>query len=340
VTSPVRPLPSSLPLRTPSDHASAIIELLKSLSRLNEVVTQLIASGGGGGGGGAPIGAGYIVDALDATLTAERVLSAVAGQTNIDYGTPGVARVGLTPHLAAADPHPQYALDTDLAGYTPTATFNAHHARHEPGGADPMAVDAVAATGSLRTLGAGAQQAAAGTDARFTDARTPLAHKVSHQSGGTDQINVGGLSGLLADPQTALAHTHVEADVVGLVADLATRMVLGQLIGSTNPGTMTLANSQYSLHYSRLTLSGAGRLSSANASRSIVTDLGSPCTLPVLGTPKCPAGSFRVPTDYQVDMLRRLTLTGPNRANLEGTSDLIVTDDFGTRSRIVLAGRG
>jgi hypothetical protein len=38
-----------------------------------------------------------------------------------------------------------------------------HHADHEPGGADAMTVDAAAATGSLRTLGTGAAQAAQGS---------------------------------------------------------------------------------------------------------------------------------------------------------------------------------
>jgi Pectate lyase superfamily protein len=42
-----------------------------------------------------------------------------------------------------------------------------HATSHAPGGTDSMAVDAAAATGSLRTLGAGATQAVAGTDARF-----------------------------------------------------------------------------------------------------------------------------------------------------------------------------
>lgn len=37
-----------------------------------------------------------------------------------------------------------------------------HKASHQPGGSDPMAVDTAAGTGSLRTLGTGAQQAAAG----------------------------------------------------------------------------------------------------------------------------------------------------------------------------------
>jgi len=51
-----------------------------------------------------------------------------------------------------------------------------------------MAVDAAAATGSLRTLGTGAAQAAAGNDARFTDARTPTAHQSTHQSGNSDAL--------------------------------------------------------------------------------------------------------------------------------------------------------
>jgi len=44
-----------------------------------------------------------------------------------------------------------------------------HNARHEPGGADAMAVDAAAATGSLRTIGTGALTACAGNDARLSN---------------------------------------------------------------------------------------------------------------------------------------------------------------------------
>lgn len=47
-----------------------------------------------------------------------------------------------------------------------------------------------------RTLGPGAQQAAPGNDGRFTDARTPLAHAASHQSGGSDAIPEVANSGL------------------------------------------------------------------------------------------------------------------------------------------------
>lgn len=41
----------------------------------------------------------------------------------------------------------------------------------------------------------------AGNDARLSDARTPTAHKVSHQNGGSDELDVAGLSGRLADSQ-------------------------------------------------------------------------------------------------------------------------------------------
>lgn len=52
----------------------------------------------------------------------------------------------------------------DLASVTANQHHTQDHAsRHQPGGADTMAVDAAAATGSLRTLGTGATQAAAGT---------------------------------------------------------------------------------------------------------------------------------------------------------------------------------
>jgi hypothetical protein len=43
-------------------------------------------------------------------------------------------------------------------------------------------------------------------DPRNTNARTPTAHAVDHEDTGADEIDVTGLSGLLADPQTPTAH--------------------------------------------------------------------------------------------------------------------------------------
>jgi hypothetical protein len=81
-----------------------------------------------------------------------------------------------------------------------------HASDHDAGGTDAMAIDAVAGTGSLRTLGTGAQQACAGNDGRLSDSRDPINHASDHQNGGGDEISVAGLSGLLADDQNPVNH--------------------------------------------------------------------------------------------------------------------------------------
>lgn len=79
----------------------------------------------------------------------------------------GLTGVGGThPDLAAHDTlglATQSELDAHAHGgvYEPVAT--AHASRHNAGGADALAVDAAAGTGSLRTLGTGATQAAVGS---------------------------------------------------------------------------------------------------------------------------------------------------------------------------------
>jgi len=55
--------------------------------------------------------------------------------------------------------------------------------------------DGTAATPSLRTLGTGAQQAAAGNDSRLSDARAPTAHKTTHEPGGSDPMTVDAVAG-------------------------------------------------------------------------------------------------------------------------------------------------
>ena len=67
---------------------------------------------------------------------------------------------------------------------TPTS----HASSHNAGGGDALAIDAVAGTGSLRTLGTAATAACAGNDARLSDARTPAAHSTSHKNGGSDEV--------------------------------------------------------------------------------------------------------------------------------------------------------
>jgi hypothetical protein len=81
--------------------------------------------------------------------------------------------------------------------------------------------DASPGTPSLRSLGTGANQAAAGNDSRLSDARTPISHAASHEPGGTDPVvlthaDVGAdASGAAASAQTA---AESKSDVKGAAA--------------------------------------------------------------------------------------------------------------------------
>lgn len=52
----------------------------------------------------------------------------------------------------------------------------------------------------------------------------PATHAALHENGGTDEISVTGLSGLLADAQTPLTHTHTQGDVTGLSTALSNKL--------------------------------------------------------------------------------------------------------------------
>lgn len=94
----------------------------------------------------------------------------------------------------------KFVTDTDSRNSDARAP-TAHATSHEPGGGDAMEVDAAANVGSLRTLGTGATQAAAGDDARLSDNRAPTAHAADHVGGGSDAIAVAvaaGAAGLMS----------------------------------------------------------------------------------------------------------------------------------------------
>lgn len=65
----------------------------------------------------------------------------------------------------------RFVTDTDSRN-TNARTPTSHATSHQPGGSDAMAVDAAAATGSLRTLGTGATQAAVGSHVHAASAVT------------------------------------------------------------------------------------------------------------------------------------------------------------------------
>lgn len=171
--------------RTPTAHASSHAAAGSDPVTLSEsqvtglttdlaakaIATRAIVSGAGLTGGG--------------DLSADRTLAVGAG-TGITVNADDIAvQYGATSTTACV------GNDSRLSNArTPTA----HASTHQPGGTDAMAVDAAAATGSLRTLGTAATSAAAGNDSRLSDARTPTAHATSHKSGGSDAIKLDELA--------------------------------------------------------------------------------------------------------------------------------------------------
>jgi hypothetical protein len=56
------------------------------------------------------------------------------------------------------------------------------------------------------------QISVAGLSGLLADSQTPLAHDTSHENGGTDEISIAGLSGEAADNQPALTHGNERHD--------------------------------------------------------------------------------------------------------------------------------
>lgn len=90
-----------------------------------------------------------------------------------------------------------------------------------------------------------------GSDAWIVaEARPPIeegvpSHAVSHQNGGTDEISVAGLSGLLADGQTPLSHAashqHGGADQIATATPGANAIPKAGAAGTLDPGWMSPA---------------------------------------------------------------------------------------------------
>jgi hypothetical protein len=157
-------------------------------------------AGGGGGGftlrvGGTEKGRFKILNLTGPGVTVtmkgiEATAEIAAGGAHPDLATHDALGLStdaqLAAHAAEADPHPGYLTPAEGdAAYSATGhahthasttgqTIDDHHARdhasrHQPGGADAMAVDAAPGTGSLRTLGTGATQAAVGSHGPHPD---------------------------------------------------------------------------------------------------------------------------------------------------------------------------
>jgi hypothetical protein len=129
------------------------------------------------------------VTATSGTITNLWVKNNIAAGTLSIGGTHTNEYVeGNTPiltHEAASDPHPGYQRESEKNAASGYAGLD---------GSTKLA-------GTQQTYGAIANTACEGNDSRLSDARTPTAHATSHQDGGSDEISVTGLSGVLASGQ-------------------------------------------------------------------------------------------------------------------------------------------
>jgi hypothetical protein len=94
-------------------------------------------------------------------------------------------------------------------------------------------VDGAVDTPSLRTLGVGALQAAAGNDGRLSDSRTPTAHKASHATGGIGYATGAGAAQTQTGSRTSTVIVNAAAGAITLVS----------AAGSTSPQAFTVTNS-------------------------------------------------------------------------------------------------
>ena len=73
---------------------------------------------------------------------------------------------------------------------------------------DPLGTSVFTDHSARHENGGADEVSVVGLSGLLADGQTPLAHKTSHENAGADELSVIGLSGLLADEQTPLLHTH------------------------------------------------------------------------------------------------------------------------------------
>jgi hypothetical protein len=94
------------------------------------------------------------------------------------------------------------------------------------------------------------------------------------------------------------------------------------------------------LAINRMTLASTSTLTLSQQTELAVTDNISGVDHVIVGVPRSPRVNQLVPSGYYHDVVSRLTLGGLQRMSVLGTGQLIMSDDFNARSRIVLAGKG
>lgn len=225
------------------------------------------------------------LSALSGAVTDGQIPATIARDTEV--------ATAVSDHAAAADPH---------TGYQKESEKNAASGYAGLDGSTKLA-------GAQQTYGTLVDTACQGNDARLSDARTPLAHKTSHQDGGSDELSVVGLSGLLADGQTPLAHktSHQSggSDAIKL-DDLAA------------PDDNTDLNASLTAHGLLQKLPG-GTTTFLRADGSFAAPpAGSGITTYATGTQTTATGNFLL-------LVKRMSLTTTQRYTGQGTARLRIT---------------
>lgn len=110
---------------------------------------------------------------------------------------------------------------------------------------------APAAHHATHEVGGSDEMLLTGMSGLLTTPQTPAAHAASHELGGSDPIDLTSLPGLLADEQTPLAHFHDKHPGIYLFSEIAnatTNMALPWLASAINSATISSGGGGFASH--------------------------------------------------------------------------------------------
>lgn len=107
------------------------------------------------------------------------------------------------------------------------------------------------------------------------------------------------------------------------------------ITGGRDLGSVIVATERFVLQFEQLTIASTDTVTLEGTAQILLTDYDTKDTF-IIGVPK--GGSFTVPDNYFADMPGQIRLGSSDVATLLGTAEMLLTDDFGTRSSINLVG--